>query len=234
MNIKSTLRRKLRSFLGITDLEQKILNPRHDITKHLELRARDTTAAFIELHMLSAQVVDSSRAILDFALSKVDSLSDGLFLEFGVYQGVTINHIAPQINTKIYGFDSFEGLPTNWRSGYPKGAFSLDALPKCAPNVELVVGWFEDTLPVFVESHPGPVTFLHVDCDLYSSTQTIFKYLGDRLAPGAIIVFNEYFNYPGWQQHEHLALCEYLESSGRSVQYLSYNRFHEQVAVEMI
>ncbi len=55
---------------------------------------------------------------------------DGLWLEFGVHAGGTINRIAKYTTKTIYGFDSFEGLPQDWSGRidgngvtYPKGTF---------------------------------------------------------------------------------------------------------------
>ena len=42
----------------------------------------------------------------------------------------------------------------------------------------------------------------NIDCDIYSSTKDIFDIAGDRINPGCIIVFDEYINYPSWEQHE--------------------------------
>jgi hypothetical protein len=87
---------------------------------------------------------------------------NGLWLEFGVCYGGSINRIARYTKNKIYGFDSFIGLPEKWsridNSGvtYPEGAFSLGGnLPKVVENVELIKGWFKDTLPVFLNAHTG-------------------------------------------------------------------------------
>ena len=66
----------------------------------------------------------------------------------------------------------------------------------------MIKGLFDDTLPSFAKTHTQPVSFLHVDCDLYSSTKAIFDILGDQIVEGTVIVFDEYFNYPGWQHHE--------------------------------
>ena len=82
--------------------------------------------------------------------------NNGLWLEFGVYAGGTINRIARCANGAIvYGFDSFEGLPEAWTgrieswdttgaqrgSTYGPGTFSLGGvLPPVADNVRLVKG----------------------------------------------------------------------------------------------
>jgi hypothetical protein len=114
---------------------------------------------------------------------------------------------------------------------YKKGTFKRNDLPKVAANVELIVGWFEKTLPGFLEAHPEPVSFQHVDCDLYSSTKTVLQYLRNQIVPGKIIVFDEYFNYVGWRLHEFKAFGEFVASSGLNYRYLGAVPAHQQVAV---
>jgi hypothetical protein len=55
-----------------------------------------------------------------------------------------------------------------------------------------------------------PIALLHIDCDLYSSTKTIFELLSDRIVPGTVIVFDELVNYPAFKKHEVLAFYEFL------------------------
>ena len=97
------------------------------------------------------------------------------------------------------------------------------------PGAELVVGWFDDTVPGFLAEHPGPVSFLHLDADLYSSTRTVLDLVGPRLQPGSIVLFDEYFNYLGWEQHEHRAWAEYVARTGTHFEYLGYTIDNEQV-----
>mgnify|MGYP001828663659 FL=1 len=48
---------------------------------------------------------------------------DGLFLEFGVWQGRSINFISTCTESTVHGFDSFEGIPESWE-GMPGGSYS--------------------------------------------------------------------------------------------------------------
>ena len=231
----SWLKSRARRFLGIP---VDGLDVFRDLSRLADLRAAWLSAEFIEDRMESARPLETKFAVLDCALAaleKVPAAESGLCCEFGVYKGETLNYIAKRVKGPVYGFDSFEGLPEAWRAGFPKGAFGLAGaqLPSCEKNVTLVPGWFDESLPRFVASHPQPVAFLHVDCDLYSSTRTIFEHLGSRLMPGVVIVFDEYFNYPGWRVHEHRAFEEFLQASGRRCEYLCYNKLHEQVAVQI-
>lgn len=122
-----------------------------------------------------------------------------LWLEFGVWSGRTINYIAQYASGRVYGFDSFEGLPETWRPGFEKGEFNRGgALPAVRSNVQLVKGWFSDTLPGFLRERPGQqVAFLHLDADLYSSTIFVLEALKDRL-DGCVVVFDELVNYDGF------------------------------------
>jgi predicted O-methyltransferase YrrM len=118
-----------------------------------------------------------------------------------------------------------------WRPNcWTHGTFKIGHLPD-VPGAELVIGWFEDTLADFLTTHPAPVAFLHIDADLYSSTVTVLEHVGPRLQPGSVIVFDEYFNYPTWEQHEHRAWQEFVAKAGIESRYAAYTYNHEQVAV---
>jgi hypothetical protein len=77
----------------------------------------------------------------------------------------------------------------------------------------------------------GSAAFLHVDCDLYSSTKTILESLSDRIVAGTVIVFDEYFNYPNWRSHEHKAFREFVAAKRAAFRYIGYS--FRQVAVVM-
>jgi hypothetical protein len=77
------------------------------------------------------------------------------------------------------------------------------------------------------------IAFMHLDCDLYSSTKTVLDLAGDRLAPDAVLLFDEFFNYPGWQRHEFRAWNEFIAQTGRTFEYLAYTGNNEQVVVRL-
>ena len=113
-----------------------------------------------------------------FEHQKLQHKPNTLWLEFGVFNGNTINYISKFTDDKVYGFDSFEGLPEKWRNGYDKGAFNMDGnFPRVNDNVVLIKGWFNETLINFIQSHNKKVSFIHMDADLYSSTKYIFDVL---------------------------------------------------------
>ena len=130
---------------------------------------------------------------------KLNHKPDTLWLEFGVNSGNTINYISKFTNDKVYGFDSFEGLPEKWRDGYDKGVFNRDGnLPEVNDNVQLIKGWFNETLQDFIETQNKKISFIHMDADLYSSTKYVLDILKDYIDNDCIIVFDELVNYSGF------------------------------------
>lgn len=197
------------------------------------LAAGISSSNYAQQHMQRAKRLANNFELLSFAASIAPT--QGLVLEFGVFSGRTINHIAGCFaGRQIYGFDSFEGLPETWRPGFEAGAFRAPMIPHVASNVALIRGWFDRTLPTFCDEHKEDVAFLHIDCDIYSSTQTVLQQLKGRIRPGAVIVFDEYFNYPGWESHEFKAFGEYVASGRIHYDYIGLVPGHQQVAVRII
>jgi len=197
--------------------------PSFALRRALHLRAIEDTAEIVRNEMEGALFCAERLENLEYALTLRPA---GLVLEFGVFRGTTIRLIAKSCpQEKVFGFDSFHGLPERW-IGSRTVSTSMDragVLPKVPPNVELVAGWFNETLPPFLAAHEGPVGFLHIDCDIYSSTREVLTLLRDRLAPGCVIVFDEFFGYHGFRQHEYRAFHEFIAESGRKFRFVSYS-----------
>ncbi len=197
----------------------------------MNLEAKKDTLAYIKANMVDAPYFEKHQQLVKYALNRVEPA--GLYLEFGVGRGKSMRWIAPEVDGTVHGFDSFEGIQEHW-NGNPIGAFAQKQRPKVPNNVEFHVGYFDATLPGFLASRTDPIAFLHVDCDLYSSTVTIFDLLGERLQPGSIILFDEYYNFHRWQQHEFKAFREFVEKSGLSYEYIAYSVTGQQVAVRVL
>lgn len=240
--------------------QQDIMNYRHifDVKElvatfmlqsqnYLEESYRLDSANFIREKFVNERgIIDTRHLFTDrkkyyqYIIDCVKELNDwdkGLFLEFGVYKGYTINLLSNLIGnkTKIYGFDSFEGLPEFWKPTQDKGAFNVNSvLPKVNENVELIKGWFDETLPSFAEEHRERFcSLIHIDCDLYSSTKTVFDNLKENIRKGTIIMFDELIGYVGWQDHEYRALIEFLNESGYSYKCIAAIYGGPQVAIQI-
>ncbi len=193
---------------------------------------------FVQQNFQGAACLEADAEALRFGSDQVTL--DGLYLELGMGTGRTVNFIAA-LNPKktVYGFDSFEGLPEAWVRKdkiFPKGTFGFKTpsdLPYVLHNVEIVPGMFTETLAKFASTHTEPIAFMYIDCDLYSSTHEALELLGDLIQPGTILVFDEFYNYPGAEDHEFRAFQEFLETSGLKANYLAYNSNHEQVVIRI-
>ena len=197
----------------------------------LQIRARATSVDYIQAHMADAMMFPNRRALFEHCLARAPK--DGLILEFGVEKGASTRQLAAITSRPIHGFDSFQGLPEDWAGTEErKGKFSTNGqLPNVPGSVTLHPGWFDDTIPKFKERHPGPAAFVHVDGDLYSSARSVLWGLADRFVPGTVLLFDEYFNYPNWQQHEFRAFQEFVDTFQVEYRYLGFSIKNGHVAV---
>lgn len=178
--------------------------------------------------MAEAMLFPRKPALRRWALRQAleGTVPHGLYAEFGVWRGHGVNlfarDLAPQ-GLRIAGFDSFVGLEEDWtghHKGRERGGFTLGGvLPEVEPNVDLVKGWVQDTVPGWLAERPGqPVAMAHLDLDTYTPTAFVLEAIRPRLVPGSILLFDELYGYPGWRQHEWRALTETLpEGSYRFV-----------------
>ena len=190
-------------------------------------RAAESTASFADQVMPDAVFLMDQFAFIESKKVEMDANS-GHILDLGVYSGGSTRNLARIFPDKvIHGFDSFEGLPDDW-SYVLSGTFDAKGLlPDVPDNVRLYKGWFEDTLPLWFDEYSGnPISVLRIDCDIYSSTKTIFDVLSPLIQPGTWIIFDELIGYSGWQNHEYKAFTEFIEATNHKYKYESYGLTH--------
>lgn len=131
------------------------------------------------------------------------------YIEFGVYKGTSVNDLSKYVK-KIYAFDSFEGLKEDMLGNTEAiGTFNLNKqIPNLNKNVVPVVGWIQDTLDNFLEKENPKINFVHIDVDTYETSKFILKKVKKFLVPNATILFDELYNFPGWDVGEYKALSE--------------------------
>lgn len=229
ITVRDTIR-KVWHYLHLTK-HYNALNPVHGV----EVLAYEETMDYVKQNMLGIMTFMTPSQLLTHAIENISV--EGDVWEFGVYKGGSINHIAKQLpHKKVYGFDSFEGLPENWySSALTKGTFSVDGkLPRVQKNVTLHKGWFNETLPAWKQDHKEKPCLIHIDCDIYSATKTIFDELGNRIQTGTIIVFDEYFNYPDWQNGEFKAFQEFVKKYSITYEYIGFSRMQAAVKITKV
>lgn len=155
----------------------------------------------------------------------------GDIVECGVAEGMSLVIFAilnKHFSTKrhIWGFDSFEGLPTPSREDLSgpkaisrKGMFRQAYEARVLSNIRdagfdehavreqvtIIKGWFSDTLP----KYDGSIALLHLDADLYDSTNCALENLWPKVTIGGIAAFDEYHETEEWPG-EKKAVDEYF------------------------
>lgn len=187
-------------------------------------------------HMAKSILEWDEKKIHEYAIKHaLKNNPDGLFLEFGVYIGRSINYFAEVLsmeNKIIYGFDAFKGLEEVWTGTTDPKKFNRNGrVPtNLKDNVELVVGWIDETLPKFIEEHNKPISFIHIDVDTYKPTKIALSLLKHMMAKNSIILFDELYGYPGWTEHEYKALKEVFDED--EFRYVVFGK--ERVVIEVL
>ncbi|HWU35024.1 MAG TPA: tetratricopeptide repeat protein [Methylovorus sp.] len=201
-----------------------------DLNSHLMKARLDTWHYFRALPHKPALTGSN---LATFKLAVAHAKVKGLVLEFGVRHGNSIRQLVQLVGQEAHGFDSFQGLPEDWHAE-SRGSYSTKGvIPKVPPMVKLHAGWFDETLPAFVATHPGPVRLINVDCDIYSSTKTVLDTLADRIVSGTVIVFDEYIGNEHWREDEYKAFQEAVSAYGWRYEYLVVSFFTKQVVVKI-
>ena len=71
-----------------------------------------------------------------------------------------------------------------------------------------------------------------MDADTYKPTAYVLNSLTKNLGKGTIVIFDEYFGYHNFRQHEFKAWQEFVNSEGIKYQYIGYTKM--QVAIEIL
>ena len=183
-----------------------------DLDAELKYNLIKETLANFKEDIKKSIILNSFWKVREYAI-KTSLLNDKnkeyYYLEFGVFKGSSTNFFSKFVN-KFYCFDSFEGLEEDWHGSHiPKGHFNLNKnIPKLNSNVEVTVGWVEDTLADFLKKHNPKINFIHIDVDTYRPTKFILEKIKPYLVKDAIILFDELYNFVGWENGEYKALNE--------------------------
>jgi hypothetical protein len=205
-----------------------------DYARMAMVTAAVDAARFLERNFRSAQNLVNREDLLRHACRMIRL--DGAVLEFGVLGGESLRILSAELGAhSVHGFDSFEGLPADWKYDTPAGSFSNSgAVPPDLPDgVVLHVGDFTETIESYRRQHTDQLAFLHVDCDLYESARTVLFGLADRMRPGTVVVFDEFLNYPSWQDHEYRAFTEFVAAFGVTFEYIAFASSYQSVALRI-
>lgn len=160
---------------------------------------------FLRAHVQPQRIVPASSAHREaFWRAALDSIGSGPieYLEFGVHRGTATRWFV-QANrhpeSRFYGFDSFEGLPADWKGGMAAGHFdTMGEIPEIDDRrLRFVPGFFNRSLPRFFRDYqPGPGrVVVNFDADLYSSTICAMTWLIATFPDQPMLwLFDEFMN----------------------------------------
>lgn len=147
-----------------------------------------------------------------FELQRDGLLNGRDYYEFGLFRGYAlwfVQDMARRLEAtdfRLHGFDSFAGLPEpvgidkgEWAAGQFAASRAevvghLRAHGADLSAITLHEGFFSDELFVKFKKEVDfrPAALVLVDCDLYSSTVPVLKFLAEYLAEGSILLFDDY------------------------------------------
>jgi Macrocin-O-methyltransferase (TylF) len=188
------------------------------------------TGRWMRDHNFKAPVRVDDRMQLIETVAKPIADQEVLYLEFGVWKGEATrrwSRLLKNKNSRLHGFDSFEGLPEDWNDEMKSGHFSTRGVPPDIPDsrVKFFIGRFEQTLPTypFVDS---PVLVIYLDADLYSSTHYVLKALKSHIKVGTIICCDDFWD----RHHEQRAFDEFLRDTCMTVELIAADYGMRRVA----
>ena len=169
-----------------------------------------------------------------FKIAAKASARSGLVLEFGVSYGTSIKQIAKLISTEIHGFDSFQGLPNSWHAEKKGENTTKGIVPKLPNNVSIHKGLYKDTIPKFLKNNKGAIRMINIDCDLFSSTNTVLNLLAHQIVPGSIIIFDEYIAIENWREDEFRSFQAAVIKYKWKYTYLAFSLLTKQVVIKIL
>ena len=173
------------------------------MTNELQKSIDETIDAISEKHRMHRKI----QFLLDIRGLLIINHLKGAYAEFGVYRGEMMyaaGKILQDNITKLYGFDTFEGLPDPKakdneifvfeQPGFMKSEMQkTDDLIKDYPR-ELIAGDFrEKEVRAKISKALEPISVLSIDCNWPSSVEASLEIATPYLMSGSIVYFDDYF-----------------------------------------
>jgi O-methyltransferase len=158
------------------------------------------------------------------------------YLEFGVFQGESIKYwtsINKRPESRFFGFDSFEGLPEDWKDGRPRGHFDTGGSTPTIGDarVQFVKGWFVNSVPPFARDFTTRNRLvLHLDADLYGSTMLPLVHFERLMTSGTLLIFDEFYD----REHEYKALMDWQKIFDRKFRVVAEMDNFSKICAELV
>jgi O-methyltransferase len=187
------------------------------------------------------------RYVQNLSLAQKVKTVPGAIVECGVWRGGMIAGLAASLgpNRSYVLFDSFEGLPevseadgpaaAAWQSNTSSPGYHDNCAAEMAEALsamklagidkpEVYPGWFNATLPSFVEESRRPIALLRLDGDWYDSTLICLEQLFPMVESGGVVIIDDYDQWDGCNRavHRYLADADRPEAIRRTSAGVAY------------
>lgn len=167
----------------------------------------------------------------------------GAIVECGVWRGgsmmmaaLALKKFGDDMDRRLMLYDTFEGLPypdeidvdlfdrsaaKQWKPEMAKGALNVVTANMARtgyPHVQYIKGLVEDTLPRVV-NESWPIALARLDTDWYASTKVELEVLWPRIAPGGVLIIDDYGHWLGCRQ----AVDEYFADKSVKMTRVDYS-----------
>jgi len=146
------------------------------------------------------------------------SLTEGAFVEVGVFTGFSIKIISKQLKILgdkriVFGVDTFKGVTklkgidlSPYQRKYKEKIKSFFSMSKefkeetirkleALGNIKIIEGKIEDVAPKYFANRK--FAFVHLDVDLYETTKFCIQFFWPRLSKGGIMMIHDYNHAEG-------------------------------------
>jgi O-methyltransferase len=221
------------------------------IAANIEKRRR--RAGFVDIYRKyrAYTMVHEAVYVDNLELCAKFAATPGCVVECGVWRGGMIAGMSQVLGTarNYFLFDSFEGLPPareeldgaaavawqtdstslihydNCRAAEEEAAAAMKL--SGTTSFSLVKGWFKDTIPRFAPQ--SEIAVLRLDGDWYDSTRVCLEALYPHVAPGGIVIIDDYYTWDGCAR----AVNEFIFARDWSNGVPRIRQFHDRVAYLM-
>jgi hypothetical protein len=158
---------------------------------------------------------------------------DGAIVECGSWHCGMLAALAEALPGRdVFALDSFQGLPDPGEHDSDRDrvlvdkdrliaaeAIGRDTLARQPGAFQVVPGWFVDTVPTLAVEQ---IAVLRLDADLYESTMVCLEHLFPKVAPGGLVLIDDYEFLDGCTRavHDYLSRhrrTEAIQRIGRSM-----------------
>lgn len=209
------------------DIRIWLLTPLRGTSYRAEKKRRFQKKEYTDFSYAGRKMIMRSAANYAF----INRPIDGYYMEFGVC-GATTFRMAYDIFSHLFkwkylAFDSFEGFPEIqeidkqfiWKKGNAKmerETFQNIINKHGVKDYKIFPGFYNESLTKELQDQllPTKAAMIYIDCDLYTSTVPVLKFIAPFMQRGTIIAFDEWNAFWGDpEKGERRAFREFCEQN---------------------